>query len=216
MRVLKSLYFFRSNVTSNVANDDPTTEDIDVLSTSTAKPTNESQYVNPTFYVVEGGNEDKMQAEAPLSFVTSNLNTKLSLLPNVELEISSPSGSDLRPEYIQADDSDLLAGVHDVEDPASFANIKLSAEEINLCLRLENQDLSSMSFPSTGGRKFNSAWKIRTLPDGTRSNRDWLVYSPMKDAVFACTALYLLCQEKKRYGVQLAAEVGLSIEVSAT
>lgn len=195
------MYFFRSNVTSDVANDDPTTEDIDVPSTSSAKPPDESQDINPTFDIVEGGNEDKMQAKAPPSFVTSNLNTKLSLPPNVELEISSPSGSDLSPENIQPDNPDPLPGVHDVEDPASFANIKLSAEEINLGLRLENQDLSSMSFPSTGGRKFNPAWKISTLPDGTRSKRNWLVYSPMKDAVFClhCT-LFALPGERTVWG----------------
>lgn len=75
-------------------------------------------------------------------------------------------------------------------DPADFASKKLSPEEINLALKLENQNLTNLTFPSTAdGRRFNPESRKITLPNGSSQKRNWLVYSVKKDAIFClhCT-----------------------------
>lgn len=56
--------------------------------------------------------------------------------------------------------NDLISdGTLKPTEPAAFANVKLSPEDINVALQLENQDLTKMSFLSSNGRNFNSSWK---------------------------------------------------------
>ncbi|KAG8291202.1 hypothetical protein J6590_066692, partial [Homalodisca vitripennis] len=71
---------------------------------------------------------------------------------NQELEEQEPDN--FGTSDVDEPDSDISSN-EDHSDPASYANLKLSPEDINVALNLENQDLSSIEFPSTGGRKFN-------------------------------------------------------------
>jgi hypothetical protein len=81
---------------------------------------------------------------------------------------------------VNVPDLDILT-TQSHSDPASYAHIKFSPEDINLALDLENKDLSSITFPSTGGRKFNPLWKNCILPNNGVVTRKWLVYSKKKD-----------------------------------
>ena len=110
-----------------------------------------------------------------------------------ELEISNPVATVKHDENEKATTEHLLPCIENVTDPACFVNIKLSPEDINIGLKLENQDFSSINFPVTRGRKCNSSWKTCSLPDGSVRQRNWLVYSQKIDAVFClhCTPFAL-------------------------
>jgi len=81
-------------------------------------------------------------------------------------------------------------------DPAYYANKNLSPELINQALKLESQNLNSMDFPSSCGRKFNPKVKKILLPNGTIKERKWLVYSKHSDESFACIVSYFLYKQK--------------------
>lgn len=86
-------------------------------------------------------------------------------------------------------------------NPVFFANTKLSPEYINLALKLENQDLTSMHFPSPDSRKFNPSWKQIVLPNKSVIVRKWLVYSQDKDALFCLPCLlFALPTERSIWG----------------
>lgn len=69
-----------------------------------------------------------------------------------ELEISNLVVSVKHEENETATTEHLLPGIEGITDPAWLANIKLSPEDINIGLKLENQDISSINFAVTGGK----------------------------------------------------------------
>ncbi|KAG8303988.1 hypothetical protein J6590_104821 [Homalodisca vitripennis] len=128
---------------------------------------------------------------------------------NQELEEQEPDN--FGTSDVDEPDSDISSN-EDHSDPASYANLKLSPEDINVALNLKNQDLSSIEFPSTGGRKFNPLWKNCILPNNSVKPRKWLVYSKKRTLYFVCLAHYLHFQLNGLYGEQPATEGGQSIE----
>ena len=72
----------------------------------------------------------------------------------------------------------------DMSDPATYANKKLTSQQINFALKLESQKLEETSCRVTKGRKFLPSWKVCHLPDGTKKERKWLIYSRTKDVAF--------------------------------
>lgn len=156
--------------------------------------------------IPSGSNEFNVQN---LLTIQGNLNIVSCLPPNSQIEFISnsetqpPHFSDLESidnRSNKAVSTESLVSQQqsfekseDFSDPASFANKKLSPQEINLALQLENQNLSHITFPVTASRKFNPQWRKAVLPNGSTSERKWLVYSEKKDAIFClhCTLFAL-------------------------
>lgn len=147
----------------------------------------------------------------------SNLDrAETALSPQSEPEMSDSNAFSEKNENENTTAENFLPCIEDAADPANYANIKLCPEYINLGLKLENQDLLSINFPVTGGRKFNSSWKNCALPDGSIKQRNWLVYSKKKMQFFVYIVYYLLFQRNKPSGAQVALEVGSLIMVNET
>ncbi|XP_046685902.1 uncharacterized protein LOC124371599 [Homalodisca vitripennis] len=173
----------------------------DIPHTLTSRPTQDQDedVFEPTSESFQDKSTSEIETDAitlPLLEVTdSELETQRS---NQELEEQEPDN--FGTSDVDEPDSDISSN-EDHSDPASYANLKLSPEDINVALNLENQDLSSIEFPSTGGRKFNPLWKNCILPNNSVKPRKWLVYSKKKDAVFClpCT-LFALPTERSVWG----------------
>ena len=71
-------------------------------------------------------------------------------------------------------------------DPALYAQKKLSAADITLCLEAgPSHPPESFVFPKTGGRSFQYEWFYRIIPhDSMRQCRQWLSYSMSTDRAF--------------------------------
>ncbi|XP_039295408.1 uncharacterized protein LOC120353928 [Nilaparvata lugens] len=174
----------------------------DIPHTSMSRPTQDQD--EDVFESTSGSFQDRSTSEIetdaitlPLLEVTdSGLETQRSDQELEEQEEPVNFGT----SDVDEPDLDILPN-EDHSDPASYANLKLSPEDINVALNLENQDLSSIEFPSTSGRKFNPLWKNCILPNNSVKPRKWLVYSKKKDAVFClpCT-LFALPTERSVWG----------------
>ncbi|XP_046688452.1 uncharacterized protein LOC124374245 [Homalodisca vitripennis] len=184
----------------------------DIPHTLTSRPTQDQDedVFEPTSESFQDKSTSEIETDAitlPLLEVTdSELETQRS---NQELEEQEPDN--FGTSDVDEPDSDISSN-EDHSDPASYANLKLSPEDINVALNLENQDLSSIEFPSTGGRKFNPVWKNCILPNNSVKPRKWLVYSKKRTLYFVCLAHYLHFQLNGLYGEQPATEGGQSIE----
>lgn len=132
----------------------------------------------------------------PIDIVTEGTNNELpasvnalprnSIPPENEsnLDFSGPSQSFASNVTNPETDQHTLDHLETVSDPAVYANKKLTPQQINLALRMENQQIDEHLCTITNGRKFLPSWKMSRLPDGTLKERKWLAYSKSKDAAF--------------------------------
>ena len=74
-------------------------------------------------------------------------------------------------------------------DPALWPAHILDADRVEIVRRGPFKVSPDFSFPKgPDGRAFHSSLQFKTLPNGEKVNRSWVVYSPQNNAVicFAC------------------------------